>query len=205
MNAGIPLSITTGLRFALKSGRGPSAAPVRSAILGAVLAVAVLVTTVTFGASLNSLVAHPSLYGWNWNYALLSGFAGQEDMPGPLVTTMFDHDHYVAAWSGVNFAVAQLRRSRGADDDRAAAFSRQAHRFCPATAYDAANQVVLGSATLAALHKRVGDTVTFFNGKTKAVTLTIVGTATLTPIAKGLEMGTGRRRRDRATIPDRAA
>jgi hypothetical protein len=61
----------TGVRFALEPGRGRSAAPVRSAILGAVLAVAVLTTTVTFGASLDSLVSHPSLYGWNWNYAML--------------------------------------------------------------------------------------------------------------------------------------
>ena len=106
--SGVPLSFATGLRFALKSGRGANAAPVRSAILGAVLAVVVLVTTVTFGASLDSLVSHPSLYGWNWDYALLSGFAGQEDLPGPQVTTLFDHDHYVASWSGANFATASL-------------------------------------------------------------------------------------------------
>ena len=54
---------------------------------------------------------------------------------------------------------------------------------------DAANQVVLGNQTLAALHKHVGDTVTFSNGKTKPTTLTIVGTATMTPITKGIEMG----------------
>ncbi|MGA2124402.1 MAG: hypothetical protein ABSG58_08250, partial [Acidimicrobiales bacterium] len=83
--AALPLSVATGLRFALRSGRRSDAAPVRSAILGAVLAIVVLVTTVTFGASLDNLVSHPSLYGWNWNYALLSGFAGQEDMPGPEV------------------------------------------------------------------------------------------------------------------------
>src|ERR1019366_4492841 len=93
--SGVPLPLATGMRFALRSGRGANAAPVRSAILGAVLAVVVLVTTVTFGASLNNLVSHPSLYGWNWNYALLSGFAGQEDLPGPQVATLFDHDHYV--------------------------------------------------------------------------------------------------------------
>jgi hypothetical protein len=52
--------------------------------------------------------------------------------------------------------------------------------------------VVLGNDTLAALHKRVGETVTFSNGKTKSSTiLTIVGTATMTPITKGLEMGSG--------------
>jgi hypothetical protein len=188
--AGIPLSIATGLRFALKSNRGSSAAPVRSAILGAVLAVAVLVTTVTFGASLDNLVSHPSLYGWNWNYALLSGFAGQEDMPAPQVATMFDHDRYVTAWSGVNFAVAALD-GHPVQMMTEAPRSRVGPPILTGHGLSAANEVVVGDATLAALHKRVGDTVTFFNGKTKSTTLTIVGTATLTPITKGLEMGTG--------------
>ena len=67
-DAGLPIAVVTGLRFALESGRGRNAVPVRSAILGAVLAIAVLVTTVTFGASLNNLISHPALYGWNWNY-----------------------------------------------------------------------------------------------------------------------------------------
>jgi ABC-type antimicrobial peptide transport system permease subunit len=163
---------------------------VRSAILGAVLAVTVLVTTVTFGASLDNLVSHPSLYGWNWDYALLSGFAGQENMPAPQVTAMFDHDRYVASWSGANFvggtldgqSVEMMAEEPGA---------RVGPPILSGHGLEAANQVVLGDTTLAALHKRVGDTVTFFNGKTKSTTLTIVGTATMTPISKGLEMGTG--------------
>jgi hypothetical protein len=174
----------------LKSDRGANAAPVRSAILGAVLAVAVLVTTVTFGASLDNLVSHPSLYGWNWNYALLSGFAGQENMPAPQVAAMFDHDKYVASWSGANFvggtldgqSVEMMAETPGA---------RVGPPILSGHGVEAANQVVLGDMTLAALHKRVGETVTFFNGKTKSKTLTIVGTATMTPIAKGLEMGAG--------------
>ena len=98
----------TGLRFALESGRGRNAVPVRSAIAGTVLAVAVLVTTVTFGASLNNLVSHPALYGWNWNYALLSGFAGEEDLPAPQTATLLDNDPDVATWSGFNFVGAEL-------------------------------------------------------------------------------------------------
>jgi hypothetical protein len=188
--SGIPLSFATGLRFALKSGRGPQAAPVRSAIVGAVLAVVVLVTTVTFGASLDNLVSHPKLYGWNWNYALLSGFAGQEDLPGPQVATMFDDDHYVAAWSGANFAratldghsVQMMTESPGA---------RVAPPLLSGHGLRAANQIVLGQQTLASLHKSVGDSVTFYNGKSKATTLRIVGTATLTPVSKGIEMGNG--------------
>jgi hypothetical protein len=188
--AGVPISLATGLRFALKSGRGANAAPVRSAILGAVLAVAVLVTTVTFGASLNNLVSHPSLYGWNWNYALLSGFAGQEDLPGPQVATLFNHDHYVAAWSGANYFEGELD-GQTVQMMIEAPHARVGPPLLSGHGLDAANQVVLGRDTLAALHKRVGDTVTFSNGKTKSTTLTIVGTATMTPITKGLEMGTG--------------
>jgi hypothetical protein len=187
--SGVPLSLATGLRFALKSGRGANAAPVRSAILGAVLAVVVLVTTVTFGASLDNLVSHPSLYGWNWNYALLSGFAGQEDLPAPQVATLFDHDKYVASWSGANFATAALD-GQSMQMIAETPGARVAPPVLTGHGLEAANQVVLGDATLAALHKRVGDTVSFSSG-TKSTTLTIVGTATLTPITKGLEMGSG--------------
>ena len=36
-------------------------------MLGAALAILVIIATVTFGTSLNALVSHPALYGWNWN------------------------------------------------------------------------------------------------------------------------------------------
>jgi len=59
---------------------------------------------------------------------------------------------------------------------------------------DAPDQVVLGSATLAALHKHVGDTVVVDTDRRSIIRLRIVGTATL-PAIKGsgdsLEMGTG--------------
>ncbi|HTT58728.1 MAG TPA: FtsX-like permease family protein [Acidimicrobiales bacterium] len=186
----LPLSLATGLRFALKSGRGPDAAPVRSATLGAVLAIVVLVSTLTFGASLNNLVSHPSLYGWNWNYAMLSGFAGEEDMPLPQVTRLFNRDPYVAAWSGANFATAEL------DGTPVPMMVEQPNSAVapPVTSghgLEAPNEIVLGKSTLAQLHKHVGQTVTFSNGRSKPSSLTIVGTATMTPISKGIEMGTG--------------
>jgi hypothetical protein len=70
---GMPPSAVTGIRFALEPGQGGDAVPVRSAILGAVLALLVVVGTVTFGASLNTLVSHPRLYGWNWDVDLAAG------------------------------------------------------------------------------------------------------------------------------------
>ncbi|MGC2485287.1 MAG: FtsX-like permease family protein [Acidimicrobiales bacterium] len=121
---------------------------------------------------------------------MLSGFAGEEDLPLPQVTTLFDHDPYVAAWSGANFATAEL------DGKTVLMMVEQPHSAVapPLTSghgLDASNEIVLGESTLAQLHKHVGEAVTFSNGSTKPTTLTIVGTATLTPISKGLEMGTG--------------
>src|ERR1019366_4502104 len=68
--AGLPVSGVVGVRMALESGSGRTAVPVRSALLGTALAVALAVTTVTFGSSLQTLVTHPPLYGWNWSYML---------------------------------------------------------------------------------------------------------------------------------------
>ena len=54
--------------------------PVRSAILGAVLAVVVVISTITFGSSMNTLVSHPALYGWNWSDEI-NGGGGLGDIP----------------------------------------------------------------------------------------------------------------------------
>ena len=58
---GLPAPAVTGVRFALEPGVGRNAVPVRSAILGAALAVIVVVATVTFSSSLDALVSHPRL------------------------------------------------------------------------------------------------------------------------------------------------
>ena len=189
-NAGLPISTVTGVRFALESGEGRSATPVRSAIVGTVLAVTILMTTLTFGASLNGLVSRPSLYGWNWNYAILAGFAGAEDMPGPQSAAFMNEDRDVQSWSGVYTVgakldgqdVSMLTESPGA---------AVAPPILSGHGLDRGDQVVIGSATLTQLHKRVGDSVTFNNGTSKPRSLLIVGTATMPAIEDGLGMGSG--------------
>ena len=71
--SGLPPPAVAGIHFALEPGVGRNAVPVRSAILGAGLAVTVVIATLTFGTSLHSLVSHPALYGWNWDYVLSAG------------------------------------------------------------------------------------------------------------------------------------
>jgi FtsX-like permease family/MacB-like periplasmic core domain len=188
--SGLPLSAVTGLRFALESGRGRDTVPVRSAILGAVLAVAVLVTTVTFGASLDSLVSHPANYGWNWNDALLSGFAGAEDLPQHQITTLLDHDEHIKEWAGVNFVAAKVDglHVQMITERPGAAVEPP---VLSGHGLQGSDQIVLGAATLAELHKKLGDAVMLSGGHVAARRLRIVGTATMPAITKGLDMGTG--------------
>jgi hypothetical protein len=189
-NSGLPIAAVTGIRFALEPGRGRAATPVRSAALGAVLAVVVLVATVTFGASLDSLVSHPPLYGWNWNYAMLSGFGGAEDLPGPQITKFLNADHYIHSWSGVNVVKSRL----DGQDVPTVAERPGAPVQAPILSghgLDKANQIVLGPVTLAALGKHVGETVTFSNGLSKPSTLTIVGTLTMPTLGSNSGLGNG--------------
>ena len=67
---GAPVTAVTGVRLALDSGQGRTAAPVRSALLGTALAVAAVAAAVTFGANLLHLVNTPRLYGQDWDVAL---------------------------------------------------------------------------------------------------------------------------------------
>ena len=189
-NSGLPIAVVTGVRFALEPGRGRNVTPVRSAVLGTVLAITVLVATATFGASLDSLVSRPALYGWNWNYALLSAFGGAEDLPGHQVAKFLNEDPDISAWSGVYTANAKLDgQPVGVLAERPGA--AVAPPVLSGHGLQAANQVVLGTDTLRQLHKRVGDTVVFSNGASKPTTLTIVGTGTVPAISKGGGSGQG--------------
>ena len=190
VSSGLPTTAVTGIRFAVEPGDRRDPVPVRSAILGAMLAVLVVVATVTFGASLDTLVSHPNLYGWNWNYALMSGFSGDEDLPAQQSATLLRQDRYVAAASGVYFVHVRI----DGEDFPAIGASPNSAVAPPLLAghgLDAPNQIVLGPSTLAMLHERLGGTVEVIGGRGgTSVRLTIVGTATMPAImSDGMGIG----------------
>jgi FtsX-like permease family len=179
--AGLPASGGAGLRFALEPGHGRTAVPVRSVAAGTVLAVLVGIATLTFGASLSTLISHPSLYGWNFSYALYS-IDGYGPVPSRWAGPLLARDPYVAATAGIYFATVQID---GQTVPAMAGSARAAIRPSPLTgrALGGPGQIVLGPATLAALHKRLGDTVTVSEGQIVPPTrLRIVGTAALPTI-----------------------
>ena len=71
-------------------------------MLGAVLAVAMVAAALTFGSGLQTLISHPALYGWNWDYALEPP-GGGVTMDAQSASPLLDHDPNVGAWTGVNF------------------------------------------------------------------------------------------------------
>jgi hypothetical protein len=184
--SGIPAPAVEGIRFALDPGAGRNTVPVRSAIVGTSLAVMVVIATVTFGASLDTLVSHPPLYGWNWNFELTGG-GGIAPVPGSQAARLLGRDPSVAAWSGVYFGgTASL------DGQQVPVLGQSAHAtvgppILSGRGLDRPDQVVLGGATLSALHKRVGDTITVQIAGSKPTILRIVGTATMPTI--GIQIG----------------
>ena len=99
----LPGPALVGVRFAVEPGRRADTVPVRSVIFGVVLAMIVVMSTVIFGASLNSLVSHPSLYGWNWNFEIDSEF-GTGNIPQAHVATLLarDHDVGILEWPRIS-------------------------------------------------------------------------------------------------------
>jgi hypothetical protein len=196
--AGLSVAGVVGVRLALEQGRGRSAVPVRSALIGTVLAVTLVVATLTFASGLGTLVSHPPLYGWNWSYTL----SPTNDVP-PKTLSVLERDRDVAAWSGADYT------NVGIDGENVPVLLENPH---PSVAppvlsghgLDADNQIVLGTATLAELDKHVGDTVELSLGTPRdgpfyvpPTPLVIVGTATFpavgfsSTVADHTSMGTG--------------
>ncbi|HWF16965.1 MAG TPA: FtsX-like permease family protein [Acidimicrobiales bacterium] len=182
-SAGLPPPAVVGVRFALDPGRGRTAVPVRSALLGAVLAVALVVATLTFGSGLQALVSHPALYGWNFSYLL------NASNTTPLETlSLLDHDSDVVAWGGYDYNDAEID-GQGVpflfEHGHSATKAQISPPMLAGHAVEAKDQIVLGAATLAQLHKKVGDSVVVTYGTPgngvylPPIRLVVVGIATM--------------------------
>jgi FtsX-like permease family len=139
------------------------------------------------------LVSQPALYGWNWDYAVQSS-DGYGPVPNQAVATL-RHDPAVSSFSGVSFVTMQLDGV-----EVPTLLSRPGAPVGPPIlsghALSSSHQIVLGAATLAQLHKRIGDTVDlqYVPGyPRRPIPLRIVGVATMPAIgiAEGLHTSMG--------------
>ena len=182
--AGLPVPVVVGTRFALEPGRGHTAVPARSVIGGAMVSVALVVATLTFASGLRMLASRPALYGWDWSYALLSYTA----VP-PQALAALTADPLVQGWSGYNAVNFEID-GREIPGLGAADTTVVGPPILSGQEVAGPNQVVLGTATLASLHKQVGDLVQVGYGSPSTAPLylpprpmRIVGTATFPAVA----------------------
>jgi hypothetical protein len=145
---------TYGLSMAFDQRR-TSGAPVRFTYLGAVLGVLGLTAVLVFGSSLQHLAASPRLQGWDWDFAVtdntttacgrtdpgLAQIDGVADIAGLCEADIPVDGRPVAAWG--------FSPIRGSIEPAIVA----------GRAPSGPNEVALGSITLHALGKKIGDDV----------------------------------------------
>jgi hypothetical protein len=178
-NAGLSPAGVAGLRLAMEPGHGHTAVPVRSVMGGVAISVLALVAAVTFGNNLHALVATPRLYGWSWDATLLDNLGyGQGHVD--VAQQVFGKDANIDGFAGAFFGTDALDGTNvpllGVTPG-----ARVHPPILEGRSIESPNEAVLGSRTLAQLHRHIGDAVTIGNGSSTHK-LRIVGTATLPTI-----------------------
>ncbi len=176
----LPPPLAIGIRNVLATGSGRQAVPVLSTLGGSVIAVTAMVAAVVFSSSLTDLSSHPARYGWNWDVLVQAEGSWGAFNPGSM-EHLVGGQPAVAGWSELAFAQVPV-------DGRylpVAGLQREAGTVEPPTTagqpLSGPDQVELGSATLAELGKKIGDTVTVGIAR-YARKLTITGIVTLPSI-----------------------
>ena len=152
-----------GVRFGLGGG-SHGAAPSASALVGAVAAVAALSASLTFGASLNHLIASPRQQGWNWN--VLVGNPNDLNDEEAHTAALLAHNRLVGSYSAIAILAGASQGTAVIDGKTVnllLAFDPLKGSVYPPLIEGhpprVENQIVLADQTLRDLHRQVGQTV----------------------------------------------
>ena len=185
-------TLSTGLRFALEPGRGRSAVPVRSTLLGAAVGLAALTMAFTFGGGLNHLLDTPRLYGVQWDLVV---DVDEESADAQTLDAAIDT---VAGLPGVADAVPSVLGLPFVLDGQTAdalALREQDQRFIPPLLSGRVprtpHEIVIGPKTSKLIGKGIGDEVevTILGGK--AIQTRIVGIGVLPATGHTGNLGEG--------------
>lgn len=188
---GMPPPATNGLRMALEAGRGEWAVPTRSAFAGAMFGIAGITAVLVFAASLAHLDGTPRLYGWTFDRS-----TEVETQPGKACIDRDDHG--LARAPGVTAIAAACIKGVEVAGHPVSAWAFESLRgtidpeVVAGRAPRGPREVALGSVTLDAVHKRIGDSVRIQaehgSGDFRIVgriVLPTVNTESLQPLADG--------------------
>ena len=176
---GLPVSVLTGIRYALERGHGRQRVPVRATLAGSVVAVTALAVLLVFSTSLTALVRHPVRYGWNWS-TLVQSQGGWGQLPPAPMTTIMDHQTGITGWSEFGFSQLLINHK----EFPVLGLQHEAGAVQPPTTsghpLTTAHQIEVGSTTMRQLGLHTGEEVTVGTAKAPAVeTMKVVGVVTL--------------------------
>lgn len=176
----LPLVAGMGIRFGLDPGHGRKAVPIVGTIVSTALAVGAVTAALTFGSSLEQLIASPRQQGWNWD--VLVGNPNSTQDQEARTGRILSHDRYVAAYSAIAILAGAGQGNvviDGRTVDSLLAFDPLKGSVYPPLLDGhpprQPNQVVFGTKTLQALHRRVGQSVQVSGPGGKIITVHIVG------------------------------
>jgi hypothetical protein len=154
---GFPPALDVGFRLAVEPGRGRSAVPVRSALIGAIVGVLGVVGCLTFRSGLDAAVASPKRSGVVWDYVLASG----EGRVAPNDLTTIVHDPDVA--SALEATWARAVPVNGVATPTFGTRSLKATMnlvVLSGRAPSGRNEIAFAPTTMKSLHLHIGDAVT---------------------------------------------
>lgn len=106
--AGMPVPVVVGSRFALESGRGSASIPVRPALFGVIFGVLGVVAVFTFANGIDDTIEDPTRFGQTWDLGVFLGFNGQDFAPVEDVEAALSADADIVAVNDTKFDVAQF-------------------------------------------------------------------------------------------------
>jgi ABC-type antimicrobial peptide transport system permease subunit len=184
----------TGVAMAFEPGHGRTAVPVRSALVGSVIAVAALAAAAVFGASLVGLVSTPHDYGENWQQEVDFGFGTTSPTQVAQVPSVIPAvSGYAAGNYGQLTVDGKIVPAVGLDQVRGGGYLTLLAGRAPA----APGEIALGAQTLRAIGAHLGQTVTVTvnqgttGGPGPAQPMRVVGVAVLPAFSRGSFAATG--------------
>lgn len=188
----LPVVLSTGVRMALRPGRGRSAVPVRSTIGAAAVGVAGVIVAMTFSSSLGHLLSTPPLYGTTYDADLeVNGNFG--DVTSPAVEPVVESDSDVEALAVADTGIPM---TSGPARFGAEALKEIKGSILPTVVSgrlpEAPDEILLGVQTMSALHTRIGRTVPVaISGITGPLPMRVVGSGVLATASDSESLGKG--------------
>ncbi|NED99927.1 ABC transporter permease [Phytoactinopolyspora halotolerans] len=159
---GLPVPAVIGARFALETGRGRNAVPVRPALLGAVTGVLGVLAAMTFSSGINDAGSNLERFGQTYQLQAFLGYNSTDHGPADELLAAIAGDPGVAAVNDARQDIGQIAEVAVAATtyDPVVAGERVDVVLTAGRMPENDAEIALGPRTAAAIDADVGDTIT---------------------------------------------